>query len=78
MQKRNCILEFTEVLVITIKRFGNNIRKNQEFIDFPLTNLDLSNYVVGYDNTSYVYDLYGICNHSGNVMGGHYTAFIKI
>ena len=44
---------------------------------FPLTNLDLSSYVVGYDNKSYIYDLYGICNHSGGVSGGHYTAFIK-
>jgi ubiquitin C-terminal hydrolase len=24
-----------------------------------------------------VYDLYGICNHSGGVQGGHYTSFIK-
>jgi len=76
-EKKIVFWSLPEVLVITIKRFGNNIRKNQEFIDFPLTNFDLSNYVVGYDNTSYVYDLYGICNHSGNVMGGHYTAFIK-
>jgi hypothetical protein len=33
--------------------------------------------VIGYKKESYVYDLYGICNHSGNVHGGHYTAFIK-
>jgi ubiquitin C-terminal hydrolase len=68
---------FPDILVITLKRFGNNIRKNQEYIEFPLDNLNLSKYVVGYDNKSYIYDLYGICNHSGNVMGGHYTAFIK-
>ena len=34
-------------------------------------------YVVGYDKESYIYDLYGICNHSGGVFGGHYTASIK-
>ena len=66
-----------EVLVITLKRFSNNGRKDQKFIDFPLTNLDLTEYIVGYDKGSYKYDLYGICNHSGGVAGGHYTAFIK-
>lgn len=53
------------------------MRKNQRMINFPLENLDLSKYVVGYDSNSYIYDLYGICNHSGGVMGGHYTAFVK-
>jgi ubiquitin C-terminal hydrolase len=24
-----------------------------------------------------MYDLYGICNHVGGTMGGHYTAYIK-
>ena len=66
-----------DVLVITLKRFGNNIKKNDEYISFPLTNLDLSKYVVGYDSKSFVYNLYGICNHSGGLAGGHYTAFIK-
>ena len=27
---------------------------------------------------SYKYDLYGICNHSGGVAGGHYTSFVKM
>jgi ubiquitin C-terminal hydrolase len=66
-----------EVLIITLKRFGNNGRKNQKMIDFPLENLDLRKYIVGYDKDSYVYDLYGICNHSGGTSGGHYTAFVK-
>jgi ubiquitin C-terminal hydrolase len=25
----------------------------------------------------YKYELYGVCNHSGGVMGGHYTAYVK-
>lgn len=71
-----------DILVIDIKRFNtlnafNTIKKNQIMIDFPLDNLDLSKYVIGYDNTSYVYDLYGVCNHSGSVLGGHYTSFVK-
>ena len=66
-----------DVLIITLKRFGNNMRKDQRFIDFPLENLDLSKYVIGYDKDTYKYDLYGICNHSGGVGGGHYTAFVR-
>ena len=46
-------------------------------IDFPLENLDLSSYINGYNSESYVYDLYGICNHLGSPMGGHYTSFVK-
>ena len=46
-------------------------------VDFPLENLDLSKYVIGYEKNSYVYDLYSVCNHSGSGMGGHYTSFVK-
>ena len=66
-----------DILVITLKRFDNRQRKNKVFIDFPLENLNMSKYVIGYDKESYVYDLYGVCNHSGGTRGGHYTAFIK-
>jgi ubiquitin carboxyl-terminal hydrolase 2/21 len=66
-----------DILVIDIKRFNSVNRKNQVMIDFPLENLNLSKYIVGYDKDSYVYDLYGVCNHSGSVMGGHYTSFVK-
>lgn len=68
---------FPDVLVIDIKRFNSMNRKNQIMIDFPLENLNLSKYVIGYNKDSYVYDLYGVCNHSGSVMGGHYTSFVK-
>ena len=52
-------------------------KKNKEFIDFPLENLDLSKYIIGYDKKDYKYDLYGICNHSGVTEGGHYFAYVK-
>ena len=66
-----------EVLVVTVKRFDNNGRKNQQMVDFPLENLDMREHIVGYDKDSYMYDLYGICNHSGGTSGGHYTAYVK-
>jgi ubiquitin carboxyl-terminal hydrolase 8 len=66
-----------DILVITLKRFDKLGKKNKAYVDFPLENLNLSEYVVGYDKESYKYDLYGICNHSGGTRGGHYTSFIK-
>ena len=66
-----------KILICTLKRFSNNSRKNQKYVDFNLDDLDLSEYVLGYDNNSYKYELYGICNHQGSCLGGHYTAFVK-
>lgn len=66
------------ILIMNLKRFNKiNFRKNNCYVDIPLTTIDLSKYVIGYQKDSYVYELYGICNHSGNVMGGHYTANVK-
>ncbi len=75
--KRNYFWSFPKVLVITLKRFNNNIQRINNMVDCPLTSLDLSNYVEGYDREKYVYDLYGVSNHSGGPMGGHYTSYIK-
>jgi len=77
VQKKLIYWSMPNVLVIDIKRFNYRNQKNQILITIPLENLDLSSYVIGYKKDSYIYDLYGICNHSGGVHGGHYTAFIK-
>jgi ubiquitin carboxyl-terminal hydrolase 8 len=77
VQKKLIYWSMPNVLVIDIKRFNYKNQKNQILITIPLENLDLSSYVIGYKKDSYIYDLYGICNHSGGVHGGHYTAFIK-
>ena len=69
---------FPNVLVIDFKRFNARNQKNQILITFPMMEeLDLSEYVIGYRPESYKYELYGVCNHSGGVLGGHYTAYIK-
>ena len=69
---------FPNILVIVLKRFTPDGRgKINVKIDFPIENLDLSRYVLGYNPKSYVYDLFGICNHTGNTNGGHYSTFVK-
>jgi ubiquitin carboxyl-terminal hydrolase 8 len=69
---------FPKILVVVFKRFSSNGQtKNGAFIQFPIEQLNLSKYVVGYNPNSYVYDLFGVCNHMGGVSGGHYTSFGK-
>lgn len=78
VKKRITFWSFPKILVITLKRFSaDGTRKIQDLIDFPLENLDVSKYVSGYNPKQYKYDLYGVCNHSGGPMGGHYTSFVK-
>jgi ubiquitin carboxyl-terminal hydrolase 8 len=77
VRKKISFWSFPNILIIDFKRFNSRNQKNQILIDFPLDNLNLTKYVIGYKKNSYKYELYGICNHSGGVMGGHYTAYIK-
>jgi ubiquitin C-terminal hydrolase len=77
IRKKILFWSFPNILVIDFKRFNNRFQKNQVLITFPFDDLDLSNYVIGYKKDMYKYELYGVCNHSGSTMGGHYTAYIK-
>jgi ubiquitin carboxyl-terminal hydrolase 8 len=77
IRKKIIFWSFPSILVIDFKRFNARNQKNQILITFPLDDLDLSEYVIGYKKQSFKYELYGICNHSGNVLGGHYTSYVK-
>ncbi len=65
------------ILIIFFKRFDNNGSKLRSYIEFPIKNLDMSKYMVGYNKSKYKYDLYAVSNHSGNCIGGHYYAYCK-
>jgi ubiquitin carboxyl-terminal hydrolase 8 len=67
-----------KILVIDLKRFTYDGKKIQKPINIELDNLDLTKFVKGYNKDKYVYELYGVCNHSGGVLGGHYTANVKV
>ena len=71
-------------LIIQLKRFKTegynnsfNGEKNNEFVSYPIKNLDLSNYIVGPDKNNVKYDLYGVIEHIGTLNSGHYTAICK-
>ena len=44
------------------------------FIDFPIQNLDLTEYSIGNDYQKIKYNLIGVINHYGDGFYGHYTA----
>ncbi|CAA7391267.1 unnamed protein product [Spirodela intermedia] len=72
-----------DILVIHLKRFSyNRFMKNKldTFVNFPTSDLDLSQYVMHKSATmrSHVYELYAVINHYGGLGGGHYTAYAKL
>lgn len=77
IRKKISFWSFPTILTIDLKRFNNKSQKNQIYVNFPINELDLSEYVIGYKKNNYKYELYGVCNHSGSSSGGHYTAYVK-
>lgn len=60
----------------------NRYTKKQNFVQFPLTGFDVSEYIAPLERSSgrvqkSVYQLYGVSNHYGTMERGHYTAFCK-
>lgn len=76
---KKCIKFFNlgEIIVIDLKRFTYDMKKINTMVTFPINNLDMGDYICGYNNNSYKYELFGVCNHFGSCMGGHYTAYIR-
>jgi ubiquitin carboxyl-terminal hydrolase 8 len=79
VQKKISYWSLPTILVIDLKRFNpvNPSNKDQRLVSFPLENLDLSPFVIGYKKEQYKYDLFGIANHQGTAMGGHYFSYVK-
>ena len=75
--KKIDIWDFPKVLIICLKRFDNFGRKRGDLIDFPIDNLDLTNYCVGYNKFKSHFELTGVCNHSGGAGFGHYYSYCK-
>ncbi|XP_061462159.1 ubiquitin carboxyl-terminal hydrolase 21 isoform X2 [Rhineura floridana] len=77
--KKLTIQRFPRILVLHLNRFSTtrySIKKCSVFVDFPLQQLNLKEFASEKAGTP-VYNLYALCNHSGSVHYGHYTAFCK-
>ena len=66
-----------KILIIVLKRFSNDGSKNTELIDFPIRDLNLNKYCVGYGKNKNIFDLYAISNHIGSLNSGHYYAYCR-
>ena len=77
VNKKLTFWSFPNILIISFRRFNNRMMKNNKTISIPLENINLSKYVEGYNKSSYIYDVYGVCNHTGGTSGGHYFAYVK-
>ncbi|XP_057203712.1 ubiquitin carboxyl-terminal hydrolase 8 isoform X2 [Triplophysa rosa] len=78
--KKMQIWKVPPILLVHLKRFkydGRWREKLQTLVDFPLDNLDLSQYVIGPKQNLKKYNLYAVSNHYGGMDGGHYTAYCK-
>ncbi|XP_037071193.1 ubiquitin carboxyl-terminal hydrolase 19-like [Pollicipes pollicipes] len=69
-------------LIVQLKRFSFKDfiyrDKIDKMVHFPTRGLDLSPYLtVEPDDGPAIYDLYGVINHHGGILGGHYTAFAR-
>jgi len=89
--KKLFISRLPPILVTELKRLifqkGQTI-KIKTWITFP-HEIDLTNYVhiseedetvqpsMGKPTSSFIYDLYAVCNHDGHAFKGHYTAYIR-
>lgn len=77
--RKTSFWSFPPVLIINLKRYKDAYHKDQRHVLCPVeTELVLSKYSVAYNNQTYRYRLYAVCNHSGGtILGGHYTACVN-
>ena len=73
-----------KLFIVCLKRFSQGRRsywgglsKNSDFINFPLDNMDMKDYVCGPDKNHSIYDCFAVSQHYGSLGGGHYTAICK-
>lgn len=82
--KQLSIWRLPHILIIQMKRFSfrNFIWRDKidKMVNFPTRRLDLSEYYIGNRPSNEpppVYDLYGVVNHHGGILGGHYTSYVR-
>lgn len=78
--KRMDIWKVPPLLIIHLKRFyydKNGYGKLTNRVDFPLSNLDITQYVSGPQKEPPVYDLFAKIDHQGEMGAGHYVAYAK-
>ncbi len=78
--KQMKIMLLPKYMIVVLKRFQNDgmrLTKKNTMVSFPMDDLDMSNYVLGYDRYSAMYKLRSIGCHIGSMNGGHYYAICR-
>ncbi|XP_025107541.1 ubiquitin carboxyl-terminal hydrolase 19-like [Pomacea canaliculata] len=81
--KQMSLWRLPHTLIIQLKRFSfRNVvwrEKLDTMVDFPTRDLDLTPYTMGGQGSGprAIYDLYGVVNHKGGILGGHYTSMAR-
>jgi ubiquitin C-terminal hydrolase len=76
LNKNTKICYLPQILVLHLKRWDYTLRKNNKLITYQPT-IDMHPFTMYNNADSCKYELFGIINHQGTVMGGHYYAYIK-
>ncbi|XP_037543191.1 ubiquitin carboxyl-terminal hydrolase 2 [Nematolebias whitei] len=75
--KRFSIQRFPQILVLHLKRFSDSrTSKLSTYVNFPLKDLEMREFSA-VSSERPVYNLYAVSNHTGNTLGGHYTAYCR-
>ena len=77
IEKNLMVWKFPNILILHFKRFNNSGNKINNLIEFPIDQLDLRKYCVGYDKNKSIFSLFGVCNHIGSINSGHYFSYCK-
>jgi ubiquitin C-terminal hydrolase len=82
--KKLSLYRLPRILIVTLKRFGDTVgmfgsrEKITTRVEFPVNDLDLADFSPVHHNGPAVYDLFAVCNHMGELGGGHYTAAAEV
>ncbi|XP_063953429.1 ubiquitin carboxyl-terminal hydrolase 19-like isoform X1 [Lytechinus pictus] len=80
--KQMLLWRLPSTLIIQLKRFsfGNMLWRDKidKMVEYPVRGLDLSPYCHGTHSQPLIYDLYGVINHHGGILGGHYTSIARL
>uniref|UniRef100_A0A674BID3 Ubiquitin carboxyl-terminal hydrolase n=1 Tax=Salmo trutta TaxID=8032 RepID=A0A674BID3_SALTR len=77
---KDYLTSYCQVLVVHLKRFSYSryMRdKLDSLVDFPLSDMEMSEFLIDPNAGPCRYDLIAVSNHYGGMGGGHYTAYAK-
>ena len=84
-KKQIRIFKLPIYLIIQLKKFKNtsgifstSSEKKETYIKYPISNLDLSEYIEDKEIKKEKYDLYAVIQHHGEISQGHYTTICNI